>query len=84
MNPEKAMVHVQTAILTHPPAISKWWVICWLDHRFQCLPRSAVKDDGNVFLIFTDDDFREGFTIKQWDECKRNVAKFFDRKDKDT
>lgn len=84
MNPEKAMIHVQAAILTHKPSIAKWWVICWLDNCFQCLPRGAVVDDGNIFLMFTDDDFEEGFTTKQWNECKKNVVEFFERKEKNT
>lgn len=81
MNPEKAMVLVQAAIETRHRVAAHQWYICWLDNAFQCRPSIEVRDDGNIFLTFTDDAFLKGFTNKQWDECKNAVAKFFERKE---
>lgn len=80
MNCEQALNQVKEAVYNRTMSGSKQWAILFIDGKIQCKPIMDTVDNGNVFGYFSTLELNLGFTNRQWDKLKAEIAAFFARR----
>jgi hypothetical protein len=78
MNPEQLLNAVEVCIKERTPLDCKSYRICWHEGRLKCLPARAIKDDGNCFGTFSEEDIKKGLSIEQWGKVAKKITEFFE------
>lgn len=77
MNSKQRLGLVEKAISDRKDYPSKYWIICYLTGRIQCVSRNCQAKPEIVFLTVSNSDIEHGFSGKQWDLLEERINKFW-------
>lgn len=80
LNPNQLIEQAREAMIHRPPSGTGRWILIVSEGKIVTLPSNAYTRRTPIFFVFSEADFKEGFTPHEWDLIGQRLYTHFLRK----